>query len=288
MTEFMEKQNPQKVLVMGSRGQIGISLCQKLKDAGHIVIELDLVIDSTHDLRLFDSPEITKAFQYADFAFFLAYDVGGSRYLQKYQESLDFVLNNTKIMTNGFEMLNDYSLPFIFASSQMSNMSFSAYGSLKSVGEHFTRALGGLVVKFWNVYGFEPDKTKAHVITDFVDSALNSRQIVMLTDGKETREFLYVDDCSNALLLLMEKFRGTTEFQSFDVTSFQRSTILEVANEVAAQTGASVIPGSRQDIVQKNQENVPDQKILQFWKPQIDLRTGISKIIEKSRASAGK
>jgi len=284
----MELQNPQKVLVLGSRGQIGISLCQKLKDAGHKVVELDLVIDPAHDLRLIASPEINEAFQCADFAFFLAYDVGGSRYLQRYQESLDFVLNNTKIMTNVFELLKNYSIPFIFASSQMSNMSFSAYGALKSVGEHFTKALGGLVVKFWNVYGFEPDKTKAHVITDFVDSALNTRQIVMLTDGKETREFLYVDDCSNALLLLMEKSRNSTEFQSFDITSFQRSTILEVANEVAAQIGAIVIPGTRQDTVQKNQENTPDQKILQFWKPQIDLRTGISKIIEKSRASVDK
>jgi nucleoside-diphosphate-sugar epimerase len=284
----MELQNPQKVLVLGSRGQIGISLCQKLKDAGHKVVELDLVIDPAHDLRLIASPEINEAFQCADFAFFLAYDVGGSRYLQKYQESLDFVLNNTKIMTNVFELLKNYSIPFIFASSQMSNMSFSAYGALKSVGEHFTKALGGLVVKFWNVYGFEPDKTKAHVITDFVDSALNTRQIVMLTDGKETREFLYVDDCSNALLLLMEKSSNSTEFQSFDITSFQRSTILEVANEVATQTGAIVIPGTRQDTVQKNQENTPDQKILQFWKPQIDLRTGISKIIEKSRASVDK
>ena len=35
----------------------------------------------------------------------------------------------------------------------MSNMTHSPYGILKSIGETYTRALKGLIVKFWNVYG---------------------------------------------------------------------------------------------------------------------------------------
>ena len=45
------------------------------------------------------------------------------------------------------------------ASSQMSNMSYS-HGTLKRVGELYTESLGGLVVKFWNVYGIEKDHIK--------------------------------------------------------------------------------------------------------------------------------
>ena len=50
----------------------------------------------------------------------------------------------------------------------MSNMSFSSYGILKKIGENLTSSLGGLNVRFWNVYGYETDFEKSHVITDFI------------------------------------------------------------------------------------------------------------------------
>ena len=43
-------------------------------------------------------------------------------------------------------------------------MDFSSYGVLKKIGEDITKSLNCLYVKFWNVYGVEKDKEKAHVI----------------------------------------------------------------------------------------------------------------------------
>ena len=63
-------------------------------------------------------------------------------------------------MANAFGLIEKYKKPFVFASSQMSNMSYSPYGVLKRVGELYTKSLGGLIVKFWNVYGIEKDMTK--------------------------------------------------------------------------------------------------------------------------------
>ena len=63
-------------------------------------------------------------------------------------------------MANAFGLIEKYNKPFVFASSQMSNMSYSPYGVLKRVGELYTKSLGGLIVKFWNVYGIEKDMTK--------------------------------------------------------------------------------------------------------------------------------
>jgi hypothetical protein len=42
----------------------------------------------------------------------------------------------------------------------MAEMSYSSYGMLKALGEKITRDLGGLVVKFWNVYGLRTDPKK--------------------------------------------------------------------------------------------------------------------------------
>ena len=113
-------------------------------------------------------PGCESCIKQADFVFFLAFDVGGSRYLKKYQNTFDFINNNTRLMANVFGLLEKYNKRFVFASSQMSNMSYSPYGVMKRVGELYTTSLKGLTVKFWNVYGIEKDMDKAHVITDFI------------------------------------------------------------------------------------------------------------------------
>ena len=63
----------------------------------------------------------------------------------------------------------------------MSNMSYSPYGVMKRVGELYTMSLGGLIVKFWNVYGIEKDMEKAHVITDFIRKGFETGVIDMMT-----------------------------------------------------------------------------------------------------------
>ena len=65
----------------------------------------------------------------------------------------------------------------------MANMSYSSYGLTKSIGEKITSVLGGVTVKFWNVYGVEHDPEKTHAITDFINKARNTGVINMLTDG---------------------------------------------------------------------------------------------------------
>ena len=69
-------------------------------------------------------------------------------------------------------MIKKYNKPVIFASSQMSELNHSSYGMLKLLGEKMTRDIGGVSARFWNVFGYEPDGEKSHVITDFIKMQL--------------------------------------------------------------------------------------------------------------------
>src|SRR5580658_4289151 len=195
--------NNMTYLVLGSAGQIGSALCDFLRKAGHRVIEFDIASNPEEDLRV-NTALLERQARLADFVFFLAFDVGGARYLKTYQHSYDFISNNVKIMNTSFEVLKKLNKPFIFASSQMANMTHSSYGVLKALGEFYTRVLNGLTVKFWNVYGIETDSRKFHAITDFVLKAQSEGCIKLLTTGVETRQFLYSEDCCAALYLLSE------------------------------------------------------------------------------------
>ena len=269
-----------RYLILGSEGQIGGHLQDYLRNKGHSVTEFDIEITSDHDLRKQNNKELHHALKYADFVFFLAFDVGGARYLAKYQHTFDFINNNVQIMENVFSELKRTNKKFIFASSQMSNMDYSPYGSQKRLGEHYTDLLGGLVVKFWNVYGIEKDLEKAHVITDFILKAKDNKLIDMLTDGTEERQFLYAEDCSEALDIVRKNYTIIDRERELHITNHKWDSILNVADEITKHFPAEVIPSTNKDDVQKGKRNEADPYILDFWKPKTTLEQGIKIICD--------
>ena len=137
-----------RVTILGSSGQIGSYLSKYLSKKGCIVREFDVLNGEHQDMTHIPNTYLRNAIMESDFVFFLAFDVGGSHYLKKYQHTFKFINNNTRIMANVFGYLEDYQVPFVFASSQMSNMGYSPYGVMKRVGELYTRSLNGSIVKF--------------------------------------------------------------------------------------------------------------------------------------------
>jgi len=269
-----------KYLILGSAGQIGEGMVEYYTSTDDSVVTFDIVDSSHQDLRI--SGAADEAIRHSDFVFFLAFDVGGSRYLKKYQHTYDFISNNMSIISNTFNSLKKYNKPFIFASSQMSNMDYSPYGVLKSIGENYTKVLNGLVVKFWNVYGYERNREKSHVITDFILAAKANKRIEMLTDGQEERQLLYVEDCCKCLDYLSKHYEAISREENLHITSFEWIKILDVAKTIATFYPGTVIqPSQTIDTVQLNKKNEPSKDIFKYWRPETNLKEGISNIIRK-------
>ena len=273
------------ITVLGSSGQIGAYLSEYLSKKGHIVREFDVVNGEHQDMTHIPNVYLRNAIMESDFVFFLAFDVGGSRYLKKYQNTFDFVNNNTRLMANAFGLLQEYDKPFVFASSQMSNMSYSPYGTLKRVGELYTESLGGLIVKFWNVYGIEKDHDKAHVITDFIRKGFEEGDFEMMTDGEEGRQFLYAEDCCEGLEAVMKNYDNFYSDDPLHITNFDYTSIREVAIIIENEfkligKPINILPGEASDSVQLDKRNEADRFIEKYWSPKTDLETGIAKVFE--------
>jgi len=275
-------------LVLGSNGQIGAYLTEYLKEKGHDVREFDVSNGEEQDLTTIPSPHLHSAIMTADFVYFLAFDVGGSHYLKKYQHTFGFIDNNTRMMANVFHYIERYKKPFVFASSQMSNMSYSPYGVMKRVGELYTKSLGGLIVKFWNVYGIETDMEKAHVITDFIAKGFETGTIDMMTDGTEQREFLYAEDCCEALETVMDKYSDFTSSDELHITNGVSTSILEIAQQIQLYFGGiqkevEIVPATSKDEVQKDARNIPDPYIRKWWEPKTSITHGIGKVFTEMK-----
>lgn len=270
-----------KHLILGSAGQIGTHMKSVLRQLNHSYLEFDIVDDKNQDLRIHQNKYLIKSIEECDIVHFLAFDVGGSLYMKKYQDSYDFISNNVKIMNNVFDLVRINQKPVIFASSQMSNMSHSTYGLLKAIGEAYTKSINGIIVKFWNVYGFESDPEKSHVITDFIKMAATEGKISMRTDGTEKRQFLYGDDCARCLLELSMKYESIDREKPLHITSFKWSSIIEIAEIIKSKLNITgIVASNNKDAVQRGIVNQPDEYILNFWKPTTDLESGITNVIE--------
>ena len=293
---IVEYSGKKRVTILGSSGQIGAYLTEYLRrNDKYEVREFDIVNGRNQDIRDIPNPELHRVIQTSDFIFFLAFDVGGSRYLKKYQHTFDFVNNNARLMVNAFGLIEKYKKPFVFASSQMSNMSHSPYGVLKRVGELYTQTLKGLTVKFWNVYGIETDHEKAHVITDFIRKGFEEGEFEMMTDGTEERQFLYAEDCCEALETIMESYSDFKPTDPLHVTSFHSHSIKYVADTIQGQFNllgtdvdpkymdVKIKPGLAKDSVQMDKRNEADNYILGWWSPTTGLDKGIAKVFAEMK-----
>ena len=272
-----------KITILGSSGQIGAYLTEYLREKDYFVREFDIVNDPHEDMTHIPNAFLRNLIMDSDFVFFLAFDVGGSHYLKKYQHTFKFIDNNARLMANAFGYLEQYKVPFVFASSQMSNMSYSPYGVMKRVGELYTKSLSGLIVKFWNVYGIEKDVEKAHVITDFIRKGFETGIIDMMTDGTEAREFLYAEDCCKAWESVMGNYDRFTSDDELHITTGNYTTILEIAQNIQklfSNIGKEVVikPAESKDEVQKDARNVSDPYIKQFWQPTTSVEEGLTKV----------
>ena len=275
-----------KVTILGSGGQIGAYLTEYLRKKDYEVFEFDIVNGEYQDMTHIPNAYLRNAIMGSDFVFFLSFDVGGSHYLKKYQHTFKFINNNARMMVNVFGLIEQYEKPFVFASSQMSSMSYSPYGVLKRVGELYTKSLNGLIVKFWNVYGIERDMEKAHVITDFIHKGFKTGDINMMTDGREEREFLYAEDCCEALETIMGCYDQFSSTDELHITTGVSTSILEIAQNIQSLFKSigkeiKISPSSSKDEVQKDARNIPDPYIRKWWTPKTTVVDGISKVFDE-------
>ena len=275
-----------KITILGSSGQIGSYLTEYLREKNHEVFEFDIVNGEHQDMTHIPNSYLRNAIMNCDFVFFLSFDVGGSHYLKKYQHTFNFIDNNARMMVNVFGLIEQYQKPFVFASSQMSSMSYSPYGVLKRVGELYTKSLQGLIVKFWNVYGIERDMEKAHVITDFIHKGFKTGKIDMMTDGKEQREFLYAEDCCEAMETILQNYNSFSSDDELHITTGASTSILEIAQHIQVlfkkiNLEIDIVPNKSKDEVQKDARNISDPYIKKWWTPKTNIVDGLSKVFDQ-------
>jgi nucleoside-diphosphate-sugar epimerase len=180
-------------LVLGSEGFVGRYLCNYLEGKGETVVHFDIKRGEEEDARFAVLP-----LERVDKVFFLAWDVGGSKYLYRGDNQLHQLKWNVDLLHNVMPQLEKSKVPFVFASSQLAEEN-TVYGITKKLGEFWTVQIGGCYVRLCNTYGaYESVSNRSHVVADFVNQA-KVGEIKMLTGGQEKRHFIHLEDICETL-----------------------------------------------------------------------------------------
>ena len=161
----------------------------------------------------------------------------------------------------------------------------SPYSASKAAADHLVRAyhhtygLATLVTNCSNNYG--PYQLPEKLIPLLIHNALQGKPLPIYGDGLNVRDWLYVDDHADALLLAVERGRPG---ETYNVGSAFEASIEEVADAVLELTGK---PDSLKTIVPDRPGH--DRRYLLSseklrgelgWRPQREFRAGLEDTVE--------
>ncbi len=139
------------------------------------------------------------------------------------------------------------------------------YGKSKLKGEKLLNPENSFIVRLFNVYGPEGNS----VINKYCKLIPNYKDIVVFGTGMQTRDYVYVEDVVNALMLGFE-LNGV-----YNIGTGLETKVVNVIDMISSVTRAK--PTVRFDKPkQELQRSKADiSKIKNYWHPVIDLQEGI-------------
>jgi UDP-glucose 4-epimerase len=157
----------------------------------------------------------------------------------------------------------------------------SPYGLAKYTVERYLRIsdVRYMALRLSNVYGpRQSHKGEAGVIAIFINNVLNNEDLTIFGDGRQTRDFIYVDDVVDAFDFGRQLHEHIFQ-SSYNISTCIGTDINTIADMIVSKMWANrniihkpAIPGELKKSVLRYG--------LQTWKPQVSLDDGISRTIK--------
>jgi GDP-D-mannose 3',5'-epimerase len=304
-------------LVLGGNGFIGHHLARRLKKEGYYVVVVDIK-DYEYgesdfcdkyiqgDLRIQGFCDFIFQGHY-DEVYQLAADMGGCQYIFTGENDADIMDNSAQINLNVCKRLKPSQKVFYSSSACMypkekqsiaSDYGLkesdaypgnpdSEYGWEKLFSERLytayarNKGLNIRIARFHNIYGpegvYQGGKEKAPAsISRKVAEAIDAVQI--WGSGEQRRSFLYIDDCIDAVRLLM---KSSWTFP-INIGSEESVTVKQLWETAVKVSGKSLNiehierPENTLGVMGRNSDNTVIRFVLK-WEPKYSLREGIER-----------
>ena len=140
------------------------------------------------------------------------------------------------------------------------------------------------VTRCGNVYG-PGDLNFSRLVPDAICSLLKKKRFVIRSDGKFTRDYIYVEDIVKGYMLIAEKMKSLNlPGEAFNFSNQEPMTVLKLFEQIVKTFGNKV---AKPKILNKAKYEIRHQylsakkaKSLLGWKPEYNLREGLQRTID--------
>ena len=296
-------QEDSTIYVAGHTGLVGTAIVRRLKNLGY----KNIITRTSKELDLRKQSDVEKFFkkEKPEFIFLAAAKVGGIK--ANYDHPADFIYDNLMIQTNVIHAAHKYKakkLIFLGSSCIYPKMcpqpireeylltgalepSNDSYAIAKIAGikmcksynkQHGTNFIACMPT---NLYGPNDnfDLITSHVLPallrKFYEAKLNNTpQVIVLGTGSPYREFLHIDDLADAVIFLMQHYKGKEIVNIGTGIDLTIKDLAKKIKKVVGYKGQIVFDKGKPDGTPKKQLNIDKIKSI-GWAPKITLEQGL-------------
>ena len=296
-----------KSVITGGAGFIGSNLADHLVRIGHKVVVLDNFVSgkksnlSHHKKKnvkiikidISKSKNLDKYFKGADYVFHLA---ALAEIIPSIKNPKKYFKNNVIGTLKVVEAVKKvkikkliyaassscYGTPKKLPTSEKDRIDLkNPYAVTKFIGEEIIMKyaemfkMPNLSFRFFNVYGARLNVSGQYgaVISNFLSQTKNKKPLTIVGNGKQTRDFIHVDDLANAFI---KAIKSTKVNKIYNLGSGQKTSINTLAKIFGGKTKFIPIrPGEPKNSL----ADISKIKKEINWKPKISIEQGIKKLL---------
>ncbi len=152
------------------------------------------------------------------------------------------------------------------------------YAYSKLIGENMLKLYSKInkfdytILRFFNIYG---PKSNA-VISTFLAQKLQEKKITIFGNGKQRRDFLYIDDLCDAILKVFENKKSNNE--TYNLGSGKSISINQLKNKLSYKNFINL--EKRSDDIEVSIANISKIKKHLNWFPKISIEEGLKRSTE--------
>lgn len=166
----------------------------------------------------------------------------------------------------------------------------SVYGYTKKAQEELAILVGKSIslpvvaFRFQNVYGPGQSLKNPYtgILSIFSTQIKNGNDINIFEDGKETRDFVYIDDITDAIILAFDNDRAN--YEVFNVGSGEKLDVITIAETLKKKYGSDVdikVTGNyRLGDIRDNQADLTKIHGILGYTPKVKFEQGISNFVD--------
>ena len=293
-------------VITGGAGFVGSNLVDRLVSIGHKVIVLDNFVSGkksnlSHHSKKFvkiikidiSDKSLDKYFKKADYIFHLA---ALAQIIPSFKDPNKYFKNNVIGTLNVLKAAKKvkikkliyaassscYGTPKKFPTSEKDKIDLKhPYAATKFIGEQLVMRyatmfrMPNISFRFFNVYGPRLNISGQYsaVIGNFLSQTKSRKPLTVVGDGKQTRDFIHVDDLVNAFIQVI---KSKSVNKIYNLGSGKRTSINTIAKIFGGKKKFIPIrPGEPKNSV----ANIKKIKKEINWKPKISIEQGIKKLL---------